>query len=301
MKVFSAMNLAVSQARHKDRIVDPGMARAEGGNVSILAGNVAVITNNPTDAPGTAQRRFNINVARVAAIEAVITHRHGGPCDTDDWAAYASVAFNAVALRAAGNGRRATPQALVAWAAAWLPTAPTDFVIALAEKVCARPRRITARRAGELVGLREVEWRSLDLKTVHPVDVLPEAIAAERRARKAATDAARYQRQRSLTGRQTRQQYEGQSMAAEAKREGVSRQALYARRKRAEREVDRSFARNSKEVSISGETPVNLAPSSRPLLSDDTRRAAMARLCDAAIAAFSNPPARSAPPMKAAR
>jgi len=296
------MNIAVAKQRGKDRIVDPGMARTEGGHVHLLAGGLAVSTNNPADAPSAERRPFNVNVRRVQAIEALIAHRYGGPCTIDDWSSYLSVGLNALALRATGNGRRATPQMLMAWAAEWLPAAPADFVAPLAEKVAARPRRITARKAGELLAVREVEWRALDLQTVHPVDLAPEVITAERKARKAAADAARYEAKRHQTGRKTRQQYESQSMTAEAKREGVSRQALYARRKRAERQVDRSFTCNSKEVSISGEVHVNQTPTScRSVLSFDQRRVSMARLFDAAFLAFSNPPAVSARPSKGAR
>jgi len=292
------MNIAIVQARHKDRAVDPGMARTEGGHVSLMAGGIAVATNNPADAPSTVRRPFNINAGRVQAIEVLIAHRYGGPCTIDDWSSYLSVGLNAVALRAAGNGRRATPQMLTTWAAEWLPTAPHDFVVNLAEKVAARPRKMTARKAGELLAVREVEWRALDLKTLHPVDVSPEAIEAEQRAKRAAAERQRRAAQREARGGQTRAEYIASSVAELARKEGVTPKTIHARR-RAERQGDRLRGDNSKCVSIKGTQPETLP--SRPLLSDDTRRAAKARLCDAAIAAFSTTPASSAPPLKAAR
>lgn len=296
------MAIAPRWASHKDRVVDPGMARAEDGHVNLLAGSLAVTTNNPADAPSRAHRPFNMNAGRVQAIEVLVAHRYGGPCTTDDWSSYLSVGLNAIALRATGNGRRATPQSLIAWATEWLPTAPHEFVANLAEKVVARPRRMTACKAGELLAVSEAEWRALDLKTVHPVDISPEAIEAERKARKAEADRKRRRVKQEAKGGKTREAFVRESVAEQARREGVSRKTIYAWRKaenQAERQGNTLRADNRKMVSNKGAQPVTQPPKS--LIPSDMRRAAKARLLDAVISAFSNPSVSSAPPSGAAR
>lgn len=214
----------------RERLMTAETAFRENGHLVLRdATGIARWTSNPADkeASNPEEQRFNINNVRLANLQRLILYRHGGPVDTDDASAYVSVAFNAIALARRQRGWKQSTSPLFNWAREWILLADWPAVERLAEKVVARPRKMTARTAGKLVRLTASEWEALQIKTIDPADLPAAVIAAKKARRKRLRDKKAKETARRESGRRKLEDIRATSRREFCERHGLSERSFY--------------------------------------------------------------------------
>lgn len=209
----------------RKRLMTPGAAFIENGHLNIRDQNGVIRwTSNPADSDANreANRGFDINRHRLHHIERLILHRYGGPVDTDDAPAYLSVAFNAIAMSRQLRGWSQSIGPLLTWAREWTPHADPAETLALAQKVTARPRKMTGRTVGKLVRLTRSEWEALDIKTIDPFDLPSERVAELKADRKRQRDKEAVTSARRKSGVRSMEEIQSNSIRAFCERNDLS-------------------------------------------------------------------------------
>jgi len=202
----------------------PGEASIEQGHLVIRRHNIAFLTSDPADSDAAREsgQRFDINTHRLANIQCLIKHRHGGPVDTDDGYAYISAAFNAIAMGRSRRGWKQSEEPLIAWAKKWTPLVDAAAVTELAKKVVASPRKMSGRVVGNLVRLTNTEWQILGIKTIDPFDISPERVSEIKADRKREQDRVAAQDARRKAGSRSMDEIRATSIKAFCQRYELS-------------------------------------------------------------------------------
>ncbi|WP_158020218.1 transcriptional regulator [Methylorubrum extorquens] len=197
------------------------------------------------------RQAWSIDRQRLAEVQKVIHHRHGGACDTDDGATYLRAAMPHL-LRLHGGGDEAHDK-ILGWAAVWLPTMPQADVAAAVENAFRHdPPPLKADTLAELLNMHRDERTALSLRTIGAVDQTSRERAAERKRKSAEHQAAKRQR----AGATPR----SQSKVAIAKAQGISLSTLKRRLKQAAAQE----AANRPDPISSAIDPKDLQPTTKP-------------------------------------
>ena len=139
-------------------------------------------------------------------------------------------------------------------------TPDAEEIAGTAEAALVDRRYWKATSLGKELGLSREERKALGITTIRAAGMTRTDQAEEKRRRDRDAKAAK----RREDGVMTRDEYLSGSVADVARREGVSRQTIYARRRKAAMtvKVDMCVARNS--VPIAGEQPVNQGTAGAP-------------------------------------
>ncbi|WP_411904179.1 helix-turn-helix domain-containing protein [Methylorubrum thiocyanatum] len=128
---------------------------------------------------------WSIDRQRLAEVQKVIHHRHGGACDTDDGPTYLRAAMPHL-LRLYGGGDEGHDK-ICGWAAVWLPTMAQGDVSAAVEKAFRDdPPPLKADTLAGLLNMHRDERTALSLRTIGAVDQTSRERADERRRKDAA-------------------------------------------------------------------------------------------------------------------
>lgn len=166
---------------------------------------------------------WSIDRQRLAEVQKVIHHRHGGACDTDDGPLYLRAAVPHL-LRLHGSGDEAHDK-ILEWASVWLPTMPAAHVataVGIAFRDDTPP--LKADTLAELLNMHKDERTALNLRTIGAVDQTKRQRKANRKRR----DAAYQAEKRRRAGAKPR----AESNVALAKALGVSLSTLKRRLKK---------------------------------------------------------------------
>lgn len=156
-------------------------------------------------------------------LQAVIACRYGGPCDTDDGAAYLILSANAIA-----NKPGTTATDITHWREQWTPHVPQDDAENIIQRALAKPRRFRADSAGRLIRLMDEERTKLKITLIGAID-LPKDKRTIRRREK---NRQRKEEQRRNDGVRPRAQYLAEAAAKRAQWGGKSRASYYRALKR---------------------------------------------------------------------
>lgn len=195
-------------------------------------GAVIMKTRNPADRPRDGRGGFDLNRARIRALEQLIADRHGGPChDLDHAGGYAAVAASAFTMARVVRGWKRNDRSALDWIAKWCPLPAADVQMTL-DKAARRTRGLTARRAGAMVGTSLKEIERLGLKTFAPVDRSTSDYEADRKARKNRMDRERIAAQRRAQGVRPVDTISAGSVARFCRENGLNRSSYRQAEKR---------------------------------------------------------------------
>lgn len=175
---------------------------------------------------------------RISEIEAFLRACFGAAgVDTDDAAMLFLIVANHIVMHERAIATRVPDRPPIAevcraWARRWTPGASTDEVEHAITLAVEKPRRYSAARLGELLGLRAEERSRLGIRTIRPCDQSAKDFTSTRDHAKRLLDRDRAAAKRASTGGMTREEYVAGSDAALARRLGVNRCTI-SRHKRA--------------------------------------------------------------------
>jgi hypothetical protein len=181
--------------------------------------------------------KWRLGPHRVREVERLIELRHGGPCDTDDGEVYFIIVANALAPGlVTGNAGRQNPISiararLARWAAEWTPRIPAAKIDHVIDRAVSEQRWWRQDTAANHLKLTMAERTAGRITTIGAIDCTKEQREEFRKQRKRDAQKARDEAARRADGAKTRTEYETQSKAAEARREGISRSTYYRRLK----------------------------------------------------------------------
>lgn len=111
---------------------------------------------------------------RLSEIEAVVEHRHNGPCDTDDGEAYLRAALPHILVEARQPGTPMHRTNAILWANRWTPRildeVTLDWLNELEHEFATRPRLIRADTLAKMLGVTKAERDALGLTTIGATD-----------------------------------------------------------------------------------------------------------------------------------
>lgn len=162
---------------------------------------------------------FEFRARRLAEIERLIAHRHGGPVDTDDF----NDELATLAAELIGDPNRALP-----WVRRWIPRMDAATAERAVVAATRRPRNRTADAVAKMIGVTNVERLALGLRTIGAVDCPKRMRSRIRKQKQRERDEAA----RRAAGAVPRSEYIAGSVAEEARRRGVSRMTIHRERKR---------------------------------------------------------------------
>lgn len=181
---------------------------------------------------------------RVALTElaALIQHRHGGPCDTDEGTIYLQAAIPLLISAAGGLTADECRDRCFSWSKVLTPRLTRAEVVACIEAAEARNERgklyWTAQDLGDLLRLTVAEREALEITSARPCGMSGKQFSAYQRKRKTTKEKAR----RAANGATPREQSD--ASLKPWKTLGVSRRTFY-RRLRAEKAVTPEIARGT--------------------------------------------------------
>lgn len=197
------------------------------------------------------RQAWSIDRQRIAEVQKVIHHRHGGACDTDDGPTYLRAAMPHL-LRLYGGGDEGRDK-ITGWCGVWLPTMPRDDVSTAVEKAFQDdPPPLKADTLAGLLNMHRDERTALSLRTIGAVDQTARARAAERKRKNAEHQAAK----RKRAGATPR----SESKVALAKAQGISLSTL---KRRLKQEAAQAAAKRPDPIS-SAIDPKDLQPTTKP-------------------------------------
>ena len=168
------------------------------------------------------RQAWSIDRQRIAEVQKVIHHRHGGACDTDDGPTYLRAAMPHL-LRLYGGGDEGRGK-IIGWCAVWLPTMPQADASAAVENAFRHdPPPLRADTVAELLNMRNDERTALSLRTIGAVDFTKADRQAERKRRDAAYRLAKRREEGATPRAQSAKQREPWKAL------GLSRRTYYRR------------------------------------------------------------------------
>lgn len=178
----------------------------------VVAQNAALEHERQAGRTGRPRKPWGLDRGRVSEIQKLIRLRHGGPCDTDDGAAYLQAALPHLMRLHAGA---ALLGKVMGWAQTWLPGLPPEAVAgALDLDDPSAASLLSADAVAALLGVTRQERTDLRMRTIGATDFSRRQRLAERRRKDAAYQAKR----RKAAGATPR----AESNVAKAKALGIS-------------------------------------------------------------------------------
>ena len=129
---------------------------------------------------------WTLPTQRLAEIEALVQHRHGGPCDTDDGEIYVQAALPHIIAIATVPGTPMHRTQAVLWANLWTPRVLDErtihWFIEIEKVRSEQPRGLRADTLGKLLGVTKEERRALGLRTIRAKGQSKRDLTADRKA-----------------------------------------------------------------------------------------------------------------------
>lgn len=178
----------------------------------VVAQNAAIEHERQAGRGAKRPTPWTLDRGRVAEIQKLIRHRHGGPCDSDDGALYLKAALPHLIRLHAGP---ALLGKVLGWAKTWLPGLPAESVACEVDVDEATDAKLLkADNLAGLLGVTREERDALRFRTIGAVDFTRRQRLADRKRKDAAYQAAK----RLQAGATPR----SQSNVAKAKALGIS-------------------------------------------------------------------------------
>jgi len=178
------------------------------------------------------RRPVSIVALRLAELNRLLTHRHGGEVLSEDDAGRDDVEIVVHHLACAAGDQ---PRNIAGWIALRAPWMAADDVRRIIDQATTKPRRWRADSLAKRLNLHEAERRRLRITTIGAVDLDRAQRAAARRARKRERDRERAAARRKVAGAKPRAEYIATALTTVRPwvTAGVSRRTWERRRRRA--------------------------------------------------------------------
>lgn len=153
------------------RVVPRGAKIKRAGKVNKF---ILGYTHKPAQIGGFHRAGWTLAGQRLSEIEALIAHRHGGPCDTDDGEQYFMTALPHIVALTDAHGQPRHRAGAIPWCERWTPrllgSRPPRWCDQVAHEYATRPRRLRADTVAKMLGVTNQERCSLGLTTIGAKD-----------------------------------------------------------------------------------------------------------------------------------